>query len=90
MKENLKQQQFASDNYSGICPEAIEYLLKVNTGHEPAYGEDRWTREACDAFRSLFQKECEVFFISTIFFRSKTFILYPLKLISIVSFTSSM
>ena len=65
MNKTTKTQQFSSDNYSGICPEAIEYLLKVNTDHEPAYGEDRWTREACDAFRDLFQKDCEVFFVST-------------------------
>lgn len=65
MKKNTKAQQFASDNYSGICPEAIDYLIKANTGHVHAYGEDRWTAEACDAFRTLFQKECEVFFVST-------------------------
>jgi len=65
MENSTKTQQFASDNYSGACPEAMDYLLKVNSGHEPSYGEDRWTSEACDAFRDLFQKECEVFFLST-------------------------
>ncbi|MFP4173851.1 MAG: threonine aldolase family protein [Candidatus Hydrogenedentota bacterium] len=56
-------QQLASDNYSGICPEALEYIHKVNAGHVPAYGEDPWTREACDLFRDLFEAECEVFFV---------------------------
>lgn len=56
-------QQFASDNYSGICPEAFEYMAKVNTGHEFAYGDDRWTGEACDLFRELFETDCEVFFV---------------------------
>ena len=56
-------QQFASDNYSGICPEALEYMEKVNTGHEFSYGEDRWTTEACDLFRQLFDTHCEVFFV---------------------------
>lgn len=65
MNSNLKAQQFASDNYAGICPEAIDQLIKVNSGHEPAYGEDRWTAEACDAFRNLFEQDCEVFFVST-------------------------
>jgi threonine aldolase len=65
MNTKSKTQQFASDNYSGACPEAMDYLIKVNSGHEPSYGEDRWTSEACDAFRDLFQKDCEVFFLST-------------------------
>jgi len=54
---------FASDNYAGICPEAIEYLSKANTGFEFSYGDDRWTREACDLFRDIFEKPCEVFFV---------------------------
>lgn len=57
------RQQLASDNYSGICPEALEYLKKVNLGHEPSYGEDRWTKAACDRFRQLFETDCEVFFV---------------------------
>ncbi len=57
------QQQLASDNYSGVCPEALDYLQKVNLGHEPSYGEDRWTKEACDLFRELFDTDCAVFFI---------------------------
>lgn len=65
MNINIKAQQFASDNYAGICSEAIDQLIKANSGHEPAYGEDRWTAEACDAFRNLFEQDCEVFFVST-------------------------
>ncbi len=59
----LRPQQFASDNYSGICPEALEYMERVNAGHEFSYGADRWTAEACDAFRELFGTHCEVFFV---------------------------
>ena len=37
---NTTQQQFASDNYAGTCPEALQALLDANaSGHEPAYGE---------------------------------------------------
>ncbi|MFC1838473.1 threonine aldolase family protein [Thermodesulfobacteriota bacterium] len=61
--ERSFSQQFASDNYSGICPEALEYLRKANSGHEPSYGEDPWTRKACDLFRETFETECEVFFV---------------------------
>ena len=55
-------QQFASDNYSGICPEAWAAMEAANRGHAPAYGEDAWTARAADAFRALFETECEVFF----------------------------
>ena len=55
-------QQYASDNYSGICPEAWAALAQANSGHAPAYGEDPWTARAADAFRTLFEKDCEVFF----------------------------
>lgn len=56
------RQQFASDNYSGICPEAMAALQEANTGHAASYGDDPWTREACDLFRELFAADCEVFF----------------------------
>ena len=61
--EHSFRQQLASDNYSGICPEALDYLRKANVGHERSYGEDPWTREACDLFRETFDAECEVFFV---------------------------
>ncbi|GAB4241602.1 MAG: low specificity L-threonine aldolase [Elainellaceae cyanobacterium] len=57
------QEQFASDNYSGICPEALEYMLQANQGHAPAYGDDQWTQKAADQFRELFETDCEVFFV---------------------------
>jgi threonine aldolase len=56
------EQQFASDNYSGICPEAWAAMEAANRGHAPAYGEDAWTARAADAFRDLFETPCEVFF----------------------------
>ena len=59
----LIQEQFASDNNSGICPEALEYLQKANYGSAPAYGNDEWTQRATDAFRELFETDCEVFFV---------------------------
>ncbi|MBD3880305.1 low specificity L-threonine aldolase [Phormidium tenue FACHB-886] len=56
-------EQFASDNYSGICPEALEYMLQANEGDAPAYGNDEWTQRASDYFRDLFETDCEVFFV---------------------------
>ena len=55
-------QQFASDNYAGICPQAWAAMEAANRGHAPAYGEDPWTQAAADAFRALFATDCEVFF----------------------------
>ena len=55
-------QQFASDNYSGICPEAWTAMEAANHGHVSAYGDDPWTARAADAFRDLFETDCEVFF----------------------------
>jgi len=58
-----RTQQFASDNYSGICPEALQSLAEANSGHEISYGDDAWTKKACDLFRELFETDCEVFFV---------------------------
>lgn len=60
-KEHL--QQFASDNYAGICPEAWQALEAANHGHVTAYGDDPWTAKASDAFRTLFETDCEVYFV---------------------------
>ena len=60
--DHLTAQQFASDNYSGICPEAWAAMEAANAGHAPAYGADAWTQRAADGFRNLFETECEVFF----------------------------
>ena len=56
-------QQFASDNYSGICPEAWQAMEAANQGHVTSYGDDPWTAKASDAFRELFETACEVYFV---------------------------
>ena len=57
-----QSQQFASDNYSGVCPEAWAAMELANQGHQRAYGDDEWTARAADHFRRLFETDCEVFF----------------------------
>lgn len=59
----MNEQQFASDNYAGICPEAWEAMQKANQGSAVAYGDDEWTSLAADGFRRLFNTDCEVFFV---------------------------
>ena len=59
----MQMQQFASDNYAGICPEALEALLAANSGHAPAYGDDDWTRRVSERLRELFVTDCDVYFV---------------------------
>ena len=54
---------FASDNYSGICPEAWAALAEANQDHEISYGNDSWTQKASDLIREVFETRCEVFFV---------------------------
>lgn len=58
-----RKRQFASDNNSGICPEAWEALAEANRGHARGYGDDKWTGRAADLIRELFGTDCEVFFV---------------------------
>ena len=57
------QEQFASDNSSGMCPEVLEAMLLANEGDVPSYGDDVWTEQVSDRFRELFERDCEVFFV---------------------------
>ena len=56
-------QHFASDNYAGVCPEAMAAFVAANAGHAPAYGEDEWTRKVSDRLRELFDTDCDVYFV---------------------------
>ena len=58
-----RPRQFASDNYSGVCPEAWAAMAEANAGHEVSYGNDAWTQRASDALRDVFETDCEVFFV---------------------------
>lgn len=55
---------FASDNTSGICPEAWQAMATANAGRLPSYGEDEWTNRACERIREIFDKpDAEIFFV---------------------------
>jgi threonine aldolase len=62
MKTN---KSFASDNWSGVCPEIMQALIEVNTNHNPAYGEleDHVTKAAIEKFKSHFGENISVFFV---------------------------
>lgn len=55
--------QFASDNYAGICPEAWQAMAMANHGYVPSYGDDHWTERACGLLREHFETDCQVFFV---------------------------
>jgi len=55
--------QFASDNYSGICPEAWQAMAEVVTGYANSYGDDLHTARACDLLREFFETDCQVYFV---------------------------
>src|SRR5207249_1062164 len=57
------RRQFASDNYAGICPEALAASAAANHDHEVSYGNDSWTTKASDLIRDIFETKCEVFFV---------------------------
>lgn len=59
----IRPRHFASDNYSGICPEAWTALEQANRGHDVSYGNDLWTQKASDLLREVFETDCEVFFV---------------------------
>lgn len=66
MKETMHKQifnQFASDNYAGICPEALQAMHNVNAGFVSSYGDDPWTEKACEHIRQVFETDCQVFFV---------------------------
>ena len=59
-------QQFASDNNAGLCPAAIEALLRVNAeGHAVGYGDDVISARAKARMRELFERDCAVFFVAS-------------------------
>lgn len=53
---------FASDNYSGVAPEAWRALERANQGYADPYGDDEWTLKAANRIREVFETDCEVFF----------------------------
>ncbi len=54
-----------SDNNAGLCPEALAALQEAAAGHAVAYGDDRHTAEAIQAFRGIFGERTGVFFVAT-------------------------
>jgi threonine aldolase len=54
---------FASDNNAGVHPQILRAIAAANDGHVVAYGDDRYTARAVDAFRAHFGAAAEVCFV---------------------------
>ncbi|HUS86556.1 MAG TPA: low specificity L-threonine aldolase [Bacteroidales bacterium] len=54
---------FASDNNSGVHPEILKEMTRVNEGHVIGYGDDKYTSEAEELFGIILGPETEVFFV---------------------------
>lgn len=59
------KKSFASDNWSGVCPEIMQAINESNSGHNEAYGEldDVFTNAAIKKFEEHFGADISVFFV---------------------------
>lgn len=62
---NNTKKGFASDNWSGVCPEIMTTLNDVNEGHLFAYGEgnEQVSEVAFEKFKEHFGRDIAVFFV---------------------------
>jgi threonine aldolase len=56
-----QSRSFASDNYAGAHPAVLAAIAAANDGHQPAYGEDVYTRRLQEVIRAHFGARAEVF-----------------------------
>lgn len=56
---------FASDNSSGVHPEVLEAMARVNADHAVAYGDDVFSEAARKKFQEVFGEDIDVFFVFT-------------------------
>lgn len=56
---------FASDNTAPIAPEALDGLVRVNSGYAAPYGADPVTAQAADLVRKLLDADAEVRFVAS-------------------------
>lgn len=52
---------FASDNHAGAHPEVLAALVAANDGHQPAYGQDRYTARLEQVIKERFGSAAEVY-----------------------------
>jgi len=64
MEEEVKR-GFASDNNSGVHPDVMEKITRVNKGHVVGYGDDAYTVKAIEMLKEQLGSEAEIYFVFT-------------------------
>ena len=62
-KPIVSKRGFGSDNNSGVHPKILDAIIKVNHGHNIAYGDDPYTESAGKKFKDCFGRQTEAFFV---------------------------
>ena len=55
--------EFGSDNHSGVHPDIIKAIESVNLGYSVAYGDDKYTKRAINKFKEHFGKNIDIYFV---------------------------
>ena len=63
MSDITIKKSFASDTNAGTHPKILEAMVKANTGHYVAYGEDPFTKAALKKFKEVFGPLSETYFV---------------------------
>lgn len=56
---------FGSDNQTGASPKVLGMLAEANNEYSHGYGDDRWTDQAIEALKALFECDLEAYFVAT-------------------------
>jgi len=55
--------EFGSDNHSGVHPDIIRSIESVNVGYSVAYGDDDYTKRAVEKVKEHFGRNIDVYFV---------------------------
>ena len=61
MDKPREHHEFASDNTTGVCPEALAGLEAANSGAAESYGDDEWMRRLRESVRNIFETDCDCY-----------------------------
>ena len=56
---------FGSDNQTGASAQVLDMLTTANNEYTHGYGDDRWTQQAIEALKTLFECDLEAYFVAT-------------------------
>ncbi len=56
---------FKSDNNSGVDERILQAILEANIGHDNPYGNDKSTAQAIELLKDEFQRDLDVYFVTT-------------------------